>query len=552
MYNAAISGGRIVKNSPNFFTFSTSGSPDATKTLWVTGGREVVGTAQGAPGFVQITAGGAYYMCLIPTCVGPCYLAIRNTAGDVLAEGTFESLASSPESYSVGFPTKEDAGYGVYWPQLTQLNPTAIGTSRRTGSSGGTKRAYLSTGKYVIPYTGVVVGISILARSSNEINTKLDELYFFNADPTTGQAYGRSDDLTKLTPIDNAWDNGDNYKTLIFRRPVSVKAGEAWGLWANDTTFTGGTTWLRTTGTLSPSTASQVLKTYAGDLSFTGSNVFVTADAPLNEQPQIKLLMTTPVIAIGGLSFYAGSNNSTPPTANRSGAFNAANDPATLLGQLMGVPCVNLAWGGSEFPAWLGPTGYFETIVTPMKPSVFLFGTTYNDAVEDQQSDEECRDCLDELSLRCRRIGTTLVLIETHIPPNVVANETPEILERLERLRIVTNDWATKNGVMVLPSYFPMGEYDTGPLSSRRTTKQYGTDQPTLSIPNLTDSDEIHPTQTGRLVMVAAWADALKGLVPRTNALQEVSFDPNLIPASSPAKIAQATKNASQILLIEV
>jgi hypothetical protein len=214
-----------------------------------------------------------------------------------------------------------------------------------------------------------------------------------------------------------------------------------------------------------------------------------------------------------------------------------------MLGQLMGVPCVNLAWGGSEFPAWLGATGYFETIVAPMKPSMFIFGTTYNDAVSNLQTDAQCRACLDELAVRCARIGTELVLIETHVPENIVNNLSAAYVARIERLRLVTNDWALKNGVLVLPTYYQMGDYNTGPLDSRRKGKRWGTEQPALGIANHTDTDQVHPTQTGRQVMISGWARALKGRVSMANHLQEITFDPNLTPARSGARLVRTARD---------
>lgn len=240
-------------------------------------------------------------------------------------------------------------------------------------ATGGTftTRAWISKGKVVIPYDCVIYGMRLMVSASSPLSNAVSwRLYTVAATGvSTGTVRSISDNVVSLTPVEGSWSGG-GFKTVLFRKPVVGRFGDWWGFEMDDSVV-GGTTIGAYYLPSRPNviTAGQSMDVLNAALNLSGSNTWGTFGG-LTGQYQIQLLLSPPAIGIAGLSHWAGSGASPTGAASASiytdhpVAPNRTRDLSFYLQEQVGLPCVNLAHGGTDIRNWVGPASYTHDIAS--------------------------------------------------------------------------------------------------------------------------------------------------------------------------------------------
>jgi len=528
------------------FLIMLSAAPDATKTVWGTNSYTVTGAS--APALSQV-AGNLYSCRLSPDTVGTWFLAVYDAGGALVGSESFRVVDAHPEQVALGVVPPNRA-LAVYYPSLSMVNGTAVGTPRTLTT--GSNRAFVSAGKNLIAVSGHVFGIQIGTGSAFGL-ANLTTYRFITVDPATGMVRGRSENLVGKTFTNpdtgatvSATATSPFFKQVLFDVPVRCVAGDWWGIEVENASGSTQTIFWDAASQTGATGAVQVqqIRATAGALSLTGANTF-TQFGVLTTQFQIKLLINPPAIALIGVSTQAGSTESSPPTANSPYAYSRTQDPGWMMSERLGVPVLNLAYGGSKWPDWDGNDGYFETLVTPMRPAVVVADMTLRNWIRDlNPTDAQVLAACDELLVRCAQIGAELVVAET-VVDRLVATEG--IAARIEEANALVAQWCDRNGVCWIPLASAIGQPLAGSTStlagdpSRRREHKgavNGTPQYNYADPG---DQNVHLTLAGR----RGWANAVCGALKHRTRLSQFARDTTTAASVVPPKsLARLARNA--------
>lgn len=553
MYGTAVPNGELVRGwSHAYYFVLSSGTVDTTKTLWIGPDFQITKTA---PALVQDGSSNRWSCALSPDEAGTWTLVVCNSSNSVLHTVSFRCVDAPGAYHALGVQTSY-RGLVEIWPK--QCTPDLNASQIRNGT-GTPIRSFLSIKKFVVPYTGYIYGIKLYTYStSNTVNS----LRFFTFDRSTNLVRGISENL--ITRTDISWQT-NNLTTILFAKPVRAHAGDSFGFEIDDTTANGATFVLARVACNANTADNQEIQARTGALNLNSANTspsFSTFGTGTMEFFRCRLLMNPPVIGIAGLSHWAGSPDSVPICADRSGAYVAAQDMAAMLSEILGVPCVNLAWGGTDIRNWVGsysdatlngtvPIGLFEKVVVGANgfyPAALVYDAIYNDANggfgrEDVSgfTSVDYLGYLDRLLAHCDAAGIELVILEAFGSKYAVDNLTLtgglDFSAQIEKLNTLAAAWCQQNGVLHIPLNYRLGRYEgtkSEHLSRRYAQKILGTTYPSDSVLDYQASDKVHLTASGRKAAAMAIAAAFRNRrfgEPRT--FRPLTKLDNLLPPDS-------------------
>jgi hypothetical protein len=455
-----------VRNLPHAFRVLLSSPPDPAQTLWLS----PTGVAAPPPAVVPIAevhpGSSLYAAAPVAAVPGDWLLLLRDSRGAILAELPIRCVSHAPERVQLGLVSAAK-GLVAHYPGWLSPDGEA-GIPASVGASAA--RAWVSQGKFVCPVRGWIYGLEIwLDPSFNN----LPSWRFFTADPQSGVIRGISENVRSHFRA-----GGCGWQTLHFASPVWAEPGDRYGIEVLDPTP--GAVPFRCTASVPDVAKVQRIRVKEGRLDLSGANGF-TPMGPTESTGfmQLKLLLEPPAILIGGLSHWASHPLSHTTVEDSAGAFDPASDLGVMLSDLLGVPVMNVADGGTELSNWIGPapgghsptTGLFETFASPYGASLFIYGSEYN---EGNSPTGAYLHKLDHLLAHCDQAGMELVLLNGF--GSYYREATPDLdvsNADIERLNAAGERWARENGVLYVDCYHRLGRH-TGapaPTGSRRSQK---------------------------------------------------------------------------------
>lgn len=414
---------------------------------------------------------------------------------------TFEVVPATDAELSIGCVNKHQELVD-YWP--SRLVTTSVSG---LSVSAGTVDCYATSKKTPIPYDGYVYGVMI--HGTNDI-LNLDSLRFFTLrwqDATSSlQVRGISEDIKDHTPEEGAWGVSNEWKTVMFEKPVFAQMGDRFGLEFNNTSNGASFTGFRMH--VGSNTSKSVMRNIrkASAITVNSSNNFSALGAE-NVTIGCRPLMHPPVVAIGGHSFWAGGGSAqatAPPYADTATSpnYDPSVDIAPIVRDLLGVSVVNLAEGGSRLreigsdgKGWIGSSGLAAQMLADARPAVMLFDTSYSDTnynADTDINDELVVDALDRLLAMCDKYNCELVLVESPLPD--INNGTASQTKHLRNIELYRR-WAGRNGIAWIPTIWRLcRNADGDALSTTRSIYRPTED----GIDSYGDADTVHLSPEGR------------------------------------------------------
>jgi hypothetical protein len=111
------------------------------------------------------------------------------------------------------------------------------------------------------------------------------------------------------------------------------------------------------------------------------------------------------------------------------------------------------------------------------------------------------------LLARCDYLGIELAILES---PICGYADTHSFATNVEALNAAAAAWCQQHGILYIPTMYRLGSYSTGPLSARRTYKDFSSVNTSDGLPAYGMTDTIHPTTTGLNAIARAIANAFK------------------------------------------
>lgn len=488
-----------------------NGTIDTAKTLWIGAN----GLTQTAPVLQQDATTQVVSGVVSADTEGRWTLILRDSASRFLRQVDFDTTRT-PANYARLGLSREWTGQSELWPAYCLSG--AASTALTTGIA--TARCFINARKFLLPYRGYVTGVKMYTTAQT---AGVSSIRFFTISANGNNVAARAVTENVIGRGDISWQT-NALTTIHFVYPLWAEPGDALGIEIVDSTGTRQVTHYDPASSDSDNFAE--ILTYSGTISTSSAQTFAQwGGSPVTSFLRIRPLMNPPAIGIAGLSHWAGSPDSTPVYADRIGQFVVADDPASMLSEFLGVPCVNMAWGGTDIRNWVGtladastvngePVGLFEKTVVNTNgfyPAAMLFDTVYNDAADgfgQATAGFTERDYLvywDRLLEHCDRAGIELMVMEAFGSEYATANNTPtggaDWSAQIEKLNRLVRRWCEQNGVFYIPMNWRLGQYDGTrgeAYSSKYAQKRYTTDNPAWGLENYMASDTIHLTRVGR------------------------------------------------------
>ncbi len=442
---------------------------------------------------------GRYTVSFTPDELGPWMLSCYDYNGDLVYSQSFECVDATVQEHAMGIQNSYKSTVTV-WPTVAVVDGTTPTSS--ISQDTATTYCYVSTRRWVVPYDGLIYGLSFYGYPTTG---NLTSLRFFTAALSGGVVRGLSEDLIDLKPVGGSWGTG--WQTINFNKPIPARQGDTIGFEVVNKSGSAKIWGAQFAATTNPALSQQTkIKTSALTLAG-GTNTWSTWGAGVTDLLGVKILMRPPAIALGGLSLWAGCYDSDSVFADQTPyAYVAAQCPGYLLSQVLGVPVVNCSVGSSWLTQWIGAAGYYIKNIQPLHPAVLLFDTTINDYSADPDHISNEILALDELLALCDSDGVRLVHIETHLCKTI--NDNGHVVVD-EAVMEAVSAWCQANNVLEIPLNFRLCQHSGGTehAALRRILKTGPGPGGSLPSYNL---DDTHATLAGRKAIAMALGNAFR------------------------------------------
>lgn len=518
----------ILRNIPHIVYFATTDTPDSAVVTYIHTDATVTVSA-----IVQHGLTDHYQVVFTPTTCGPWIISIYNAGGDVLHSESFECVNA----------TKAQNALGLQPPYhgLVDVWPTKVWKSTGAKSdllvASGTPRTWCGVGKHVVPYDGFIYGIKFVGHPNlaDFDSVQFVSMYSESTDKLTLRSI--SEDIHAKTPTDGAWD-GTNFLTIYFDKPVYAERGDSFGFYGSQSSGTD-----KVIGIMQEvNTASQTpqeTRYISGVLNLTAENTTTRDGADPGQRKMIlcKLMMEPPAIVIGGHSFWSGgfisgdALKSNSVFEDWSVGYNRLGDCASILSDILGVPCCNCADGGTSIVGWTGSSGNFATVVSLLRPTLFVYDTAYNDKDSGTFGGDPTLypEYLGRLLAQCDQIGAQLILLES--PPSRYAT-TMGRADELEAFNAVAMLWAQHNGVPYVALHHRLGQHSGGDEHDSLRRYQKNSISGVSDYNSSTDS-YIHPTVAAQHAAMLALGEVCRFRVPQPRITAPTTTYDEVIPENT-------------------